>query len=196
MTRTGNFSGGSKNKYINIGLTILAILILFFLIGSYYNHKVSNRNESFLSNITNKNEFKPGPINELEPIQNNTIQPQQGLGKNEVFQNILSKKNKKEKKNQYPKDSYPKDSLTATELLPTDANSKWAQVNPSGQGELGDQNFLEAGFHMGTNTIGQTLRNANLQLRSEPPNPQVKVSPWMQTTIEPDSNRMGLEIGS
>jgi hypothetical protein len=196
MTRTGNFSGGSKNKYINIGLTILAILILFFLIGSYYNHKVSNRNESFLSNITNKNEFKSGPINELEPIQNNIIQPQQGLGKNEVFQNILSKKNKKEKKNQYPKDSYPKDSLTATELLPTDANSKWAQVNPSGQGELGDQNFLEAGFHMGTNTIGQTLRNANLQLRSEPPNPQVKVSPWMQTTIEPDSNRKGLEIGS
>ena len=41
----------------------------------------------------------------------------------------------------------------------------------------------------------QVLRNANLQLRSEPPNPQVKVSPWLQTTIETDTNRRPLEIG-
>ena len=41
----------------------------------------------------------------------------------------------------------------------------------------------------------QTLRNANMQLRSEPPNPQVKVSPWLQTTIEPDVNRKPMEIG-
>ena len=64
-----------------------------------------------------------------------------------------------------------------------------------GQGEVGDQNFLNAGHHIGINTVGQTLRNANLQLRSEPPNPQVKVSPWGQTTIEPDSNRRAMEIG-
>ena len=39
------------------------------------------------------------------------------------------------------------------------------------------------------------LRNANLQLRSEPPNPQLKVSPWSQSTIEPDVNRRPLELG-
>ena len=48
---------------------------------------------------------------------------------------------------------------------------------------------------VGINTVGQSLRNANRQLRSEPPNPQVKVSPWLQSTIEPDSNRKPLEIG-
>ena len=48
---------------------------------------------------------------------------------------------------------------------------------------------------MWVNTVGQTLRNANRQLRSEPPNPQVKVSPWLQTTIEADTNRRPLEIG-
>ena len=41
--------------------------------------------------------------------------------------------------------------------------------------------------------VNQSLRNANLNLRSEPPNPQVKVSPWLQTTIEPDLNRRPLE---
>ena len=94
-----------------------------------------------------------------------------------------------------PSDCFPKDQLTPAELLPSDANSQWAKVNPAGQGELGDQNFLQAGHHVGVNTVGQSLRNANRQLRSDPPNPQVKVSPWMQTTIEPDINRKALEIG-
>lgn len=70
--------------------------------------------------------------------------------------------------NQLPSECYPKDVLASADLLPRDANSLWAQVNPSGQGSLADQNFLTAGFHIGINTVGQTLRNANRQLRSEP----------------------------
>ena len=95
---------------------------------------------------------------------------------------------------QLPSECYPKDVLSSADLLPRDANSLWAQVSPSGQGSLADQNFLTSGFHIGINTVGQTLRNANRQLRSEPLNPQVKVSPWQQTTIEPDINRRPLEI--
>lgn len=94
------------------------------------------------------------------------------------------------------KDCYPKDRLTTEDLLPKDAaNSKWAQSNPAGQGDVKDQNFLTAGYLVGINTVGQSLRNPNLQLRSEPPNPQFKVSPWQQSTIEPDVNRRPLEIG-
>ena len=96
--------------------------------------------------------------------------------------------------NQLPNECYPKDILSPKELLPKDTESTWAQSVPAGQGSLGDQNFLNAGFHIGINTVGQTLRNPNYGLRSEPPNPQVKVSPWMQTTIEPDTNRRAMEI--
>jgi hypothetical protein len=92
---------------------------------------------------------------------------------------------------------FDRDRLTSSDLLPLDAaNSKWAQINPAGSGMLGDQNFLTAGYHLGINTIGQSLRNANLQLRSEPPNPQVAVSPWGISTIEPDIRTTTLEIGS
>jgi hypothetical protein len=91
--------------------------------------------------------------------------------------------------------SFPKEQLTAEELLPQDNSSLWAQVNPSGEGSLKDRNFLQSGYHIGINTVGQTLRNANLQLRSEPPCPQVKVSPWLQATIEPDVSRKPFEIG-
>lgn len=91
---------------------------------------------------------------------------------------------------------YQKEQLKPDELLPQDKNSVWAQVNPVGVGALKDKNFLLSGHHVGINTVGQTLRNANLQLRSEPPNPQTVVSPWIQSTIEPDMNRQPFEIGA
>ena len=91
---------------------------------------------------------------------------------------------------------YPQATLRPSELLPgsNDVN-QFSQIYPEGQGNLMNQNFLQSGFSQGIDTVGQTLRNANLQLRSEPPNPQIKVSPWNQTTIDPDLNRRPLEIG-
>lgn len=90
---------------------------------------------------------------------------------------------------------FPKEMLTPEELKPQDNSSLWAQVNPAGEGSLKGRSFLQAGHNIGINTVGQTMRNANLQIRSEPPNPQVSVSPWNQTTIEPDTARKPLEIG-
>ena len=95
------------------------------------------------------------------------------------------------------KSCFPRDRLTADDLLPKDAaDSKWARINPSGGGNIGDQNYLTAGYHVGVNTVGQSLRNANLQLRSEIPNPQYAAGPWMISTIEPDLRQNTLEIGS
>lgn len=93
-----------------------------------------------------------------------------------------------------PVQCLPRDRLTAQDLLPQDAaNSQFAQVNPSGQGDADSRNHLTAGYTLGVNSIGNSLRNANMQLRSEPPNPQLKVSPWMNTTIGPDLGRRPLE---
>lgn len=81
------------------------------------------------------------------------------------------------------------------DLLPKDSNSSWAAANPRGAGELANVNLLKAGHHAGIDTVGGTLRNANLQLRSEPPNPKTQVSPWSNSTIEPDLMRVPLELG-
>jgi len=80
-------------------------------------------------------------------------------------------------------------------LLPNDSNSQWAALNPAGNGQLKSVNLLSAGSMIGINTIGSTMKNANLQLRSEPPNPQGNAGPWNQSTIEPDVVRQPLEIG-
>jgi len=80
-------------------------------------------------------------------------------------------------------------------LLPNDSNSQWASLNPQGGGMLKGVNLLQAGSMIGINTVGSTMRNANLQLRSEPPNPQGSVGPWNNSTIEFDGLRQPLEIG-
>ena len=93
-----------------------------------------------------------------------------------------------------PAGCYPRDQLTPSELLPRDGNSVWAQQNPMGTGSLKGKNFLSAGALIGINTVGQSMRNANLQLRSEPANPQVPVSVFNNSTIEPDMNRRDFEV--
>jgi hypothetical protein len=86
--------------------------------------------------------------------------------------------------------------LTADDLLPYNDMAHWADIYPSGTGQLQNKNFLHAAHHVGINTVGQTLKNANQQLRSEPANPQVQVSPWLQSSYSPDLLRAPLEIGS
>ena len=93
-------------------------------------------------------------------------------------------------------DAFPKDRLTKDDLLPKDAaDTKWAQVNPAGQGDLENVNLLDAGWNYGIDTQGQTLKNPNLQIRSEFPNPRADIGPWNQSTIENDCSRRYFEIG-
>ena len=95
-----------------------------------------------------------------------------------------------------PTSCYPQNTLGPGDLLPSGESKQIQDFNntyPVGEGILKGVNFLDAGFHVGVNTIGQSLRNANLNLRAEPQNPQVKVSPWMNSTIAPDLSRLSLD---
>ena len=84
-----------------------------------------------------------------------------------------------------------------SDLLPSDGNSQWAELNPSTMkgGDVMMPDLLQAGYHIGLDTIGQSLRNANLQLRSDPIIPKAAVGPWNQSTIEADMARVPLELG-
>lgn len=95
-----------------------------------------------------------------------------------------------------PAGCYPRAQLTPVELLPADQDTIYAQQNPMGVGSLKGKNFLSAGALIGVNTVGQSLRNANLQLRSEPPNPQTPVSIFNQATITPDISHRPLDVGA
>ena len=98
-----------------------------------------------------------------------------------------------------PSNCYPQNTLTPQDLLPEGEGSQIQDFNEgvpeTGEGILKGVNFLDAGFHVGVNTVGQSLRNANLNLRAEPPNPRSQVSPWMNSTIDVDLARKPLADG-
>jgi len=85
-----------------------------------------------------------------------------------------------------------------SDLLPKDQNSQWSALNPSAmnKGDILMPDLLQAGYHIGLDTIGQTLRNPNLQLRSDPVISKADVGPWNNSTIEPDLGRVPLELGA
>ena len=86
--------------------------------------------------------------------------------------------------------------LTADELSPIYTNAEWVKYFPPKINELEDQINVTSSYRIGFNTISQPRRNGNLQLRSELSNPQVMVSPWMQTTMKPDGSRKPFEINN
>ena len=95
-----------------------------------------------------------------------------------------------------PKSGYaPQSVANPSDLLPKDQNSQWASLNPVGN-SINMPDLLQAGYHVGLDTIGQTLKNANYQLRSDPIIEKRDIGPWMNSTIEPDYGRVPLEVGA
>lgn len=92
--------------------------------------------------------------------------------------------------------TYTESTLNASELLPKgEIGASWAAVNPSAMADLKGQNFLQAGSHTNTALAGvsQTNRNASWDVRSEYPAPQGQVGPFLNTTIETNPFKRGLE---
>jgi len=190
-----------KHMVLRTLLIFVAAIILFALI-SYYNTKQTTAaSEKFYeqqvraaasvpmpSNPVPAVQPLPQPSTKAMPVQSSSVDPAE---ENETDQYRPVDFETKE----VPTDCFPKDRLTAEDLLPSDASSKWAQVNPAGQGDVKNINFLSAGFHVGINTTSGSMKNANLQLRSEPPNPKGSW-PIMNSSYTPsDLLRKPLEIG-
>ena len=88
--------------------------------------------------------------------------------------------------------------LMAKDLLPRDdPMNNWNLSNPQPNGHLGDKNFLETSHFYGVATSSGSLRNANLQIRSDPIVQKVdNFTPWSWGSYGPDMNRKQFEIGS
>jgi hypothetical protein len=175
-----------KFMLVRVFLIILACATLYILISRYTQKQKVYQSEKFYEDMSSILPLvQNGGISQNSPA----VQPSEPIT-NEDYRAVEFSGQ------QLPNDCFPKDRLTADDLLPQDAaNSRWAQVNPAGQGDVKDQNFLQSGYHVGLNTTLGNKRNGNLQVRSEPINSQKVVSPWLQSTIVPDTQRRPLEIG-
>ena len=164
-----------KNKNVRIGLLVVGVLILLLVVKNLISNNVT---ESFADHSDSSRTTAPAS---------------EGIGSNEISATVPVG----DSRIPVTPSCISKEQLQASDLLPNVSSGApvgWSVQD--GAGELNDKNFLNAGYHVGVNTVGQSLRNANLQLRSECPNPTVKVSPWLQTTIDADLNRAPLDIGN
>ena len=179
-------------NYFRTTIIILIVLLLVYLVYTLFNQNTQKDLEE--SNDIEMMENQMDSDDEMmdDEMMENNVESFTNQNENNDMDYYSVDKNYEEQRNE---SNFPKEQLNADDLLPKDNASLWAQSNPEGEGSLKDRNFLQSGYHIGINTVGQTLRNANQQLRSEPPCPQVKVSPWLQTTIEPDLGRKPMEIG-
>ena len=121
-------------------------------------------------------------------IMQDEMASEAGVGKNEMklpVENIQTSQ------------GCPKTTLTPSELLPTQISEQAAafeKAHPNGEGIHKGINYLDAGWIIGKNSLAsQSLDNANLQLRADPPIQKVQVSPWLNSTIAPDLDRKPLD---
>lgn len=89
----------------------------------------------------------------------------------------------------------PKNTGAPSDLLPKPQSGQFSDFNMLNQGNVIMPDMLDASALIGLDTIGQSLRNANYQERSDPIIPKVSVGPWNNSTIEPDLGRVPMEIG-
>jgi hypothetical protein len=185
---------------LNKNILLIVLLVALVLGGTYWYNNMSAQ-ASFNIDMGGRREGFEGYSSVPHVTHNNGA----SIGSNVVNDSPIKQPQKKEDdKPTKPKvemmtnesDCQPRDTLSPEELLPQDYSSTWAKCNPTGAGNLDGKNFLDAGWHVGINTVGQSLRNANLSLRSDPYIKQVVISPFLQSTIQPDTNRRHFEIGS
>ena len=87
--------------------------------------------------------------------------------------------------------------LNSKDLLPNNTSHDWdSYCKGSASTQIDSTDSQIDFFLVSTPTLNTSLRNANRQIRSEPPNPQMQVSPWLQSTIVPDQLRKPFELGS
>jgi hypothetical protein len=87
------------------------------------------------------------------------------------------------------------DKISPSDLLPIDLDAKeFNEANPKVDGSVMNVSLVDPRAFVGVDSVGGSLRNSNLQIRSEPPNPIVQnLTPFNNSTISPDLLRKPLE---
>ena len=84
------------------------------------------------------------------------------------------------------------DKLTSSDLLPGKSDHKWFE-NPDVGIKIEDANLLsDAVQKVGVDTVGQTRKNPSYDIRGTVPCPKFQISPWNNSTTEPDYNLKSL----
>lgn len=168
----------SSQKIVRLGMVLVGVVVVYSLFSSYSSAKGA---------VLDKAEELGGsgsmaPLSGQGPLSVGTS----SVGGNAVAVDDMQGRTPSSQQ------TYTQNVLSSGELLPKgEIGASWAAVNPVSSKDMDGQNFLQAGYHANINIIGiaQHNRNPTYDIRAETPNPQSKVGPFLQTTIDPDPFR-------
>lgn len=109
-------------------------------------------------------------------FSSNKFEPSDDLGKYSPFTS----------KGPIDKES-PEEIFNIDNLLPKEVNADAFEIIPEPVSSK-NRHLITVTRPVGTNTVGTTRKIANYDLRASPPCPKTVVSPWMQSSVEPDTN--------
>lgn len=85
------------------------------------------------------------------------------------------------------------DLFDINKMMPQEIENGWFDVEPlQSTKKIRGTHMIHPKVHMGINTVGNSMRNATHDIRGDIPNPKIPVSPFNNSTIEPDTNIRGL----
>ena len=187
----------------NLILIISIGIILFIICNSKYNY------EKFSNDLTDDVKVNALPSSNIIQTQQIKTIPEISIDKNNILDgsdnlkqyNYINSDNLEINNSYILKPSVIEDkfnnitpqetrkSLVSKDLLPnTTPNDDWFQV-PNDKFNLLEAVDLEIPeIKIGIDTVGQSRKNATYDIRAAPANPKFVVSPWSNSTIEPDYN--------
>ncbi|BCS83047.1 hypothetical protein QLL95_gp1076 [Cotonvirus japonicus] len=85
------------------------------------------------------------------------------------------------------------DLFDVSQMLPKEIEDDWWDNLPlDTTKKINGTHMINPKHHMGIDTVGNSKRNATTDPRGEIPNPKISVSPWGNSTIEPNPYARGL----
>lgn len=79
----------------------------------------------------------------------------------------------------------PEDLFDVDKYLPQEVNDDWFETVQEPI-SVKNRHLINITKPIGVNTIGSSLKNASYDIRGRPANPKAVISPWMNSSIEPD----------
>lgn len=130
------------------------------------------------------NEFFQSPSKELNVPATNAF-----------FQDVPSVTNANEKPaidtfSKQMENEITKDSFNVKDFLPQEIREEWFQTDlTNAKGEVDQAALIDISkFCQGVDTVGQSLKNPSYDLRGNIPNPKIIVSPFLNSSYDPDTN--------
>ena len=79
--------------------------------------------------------------------------------------------------------------LQSSEFLPQELNQNWFDKDFNKVKEIDQDTLIDVSqYSSGMDTVGQTLKNPSYDIRGNIPNPKNIISPFLNSSIEPDNN--------